>query len=300
MPNRMPDVHGLLLLDKPQGYSSAQALAQVKRALGVSSAGHTGTLDPLATGMLPLVLGDATRLSSWMLSAHKAYRVKAQLGVCTDTLDAEGKVTANAPVDAGWLQRLELALAGLRGTIWQTPPQYSALKRDGKPAYQLARAGQVVELAARQVEVQRLVALDHGVDWVELEVHCSKGTYVRSLVDDLGRALGFGAHVSALRRLWVAPFVDAPMWTLEAIRADPLAAADAVLPALAMIPQLPRVLAEEACIARLRNGQRIAGMGGLAPVGEVAVVDAGAGLVAVAELDQFGVLRPHRVFTPSI
>lgn len=296
----MPEVHGLLLLDKPQGYSSAQALAQVKRALGARSAGHTGTLDPLATGMLPLVLGDATRLSAWMLSAHKAYRVTAQLGVCTDTLDAEGKVTATAPVDKNWLARLEPALAGLRGAIWQTPPQYSALKREGKPAYQLARAGQTVELEPRQVEVQHLQLLAHGADYLELEVHCSKGTYVRSLVDDLGRALGCGAHVSALRRLWVAPFVDAPMWTLEAIREDPEAARAAVLPALAMIPQLPRLLVDEPTAARLRNGQRISSMSARAPVGELAVVDESGRLVAIAELDHWGVLRPQRVFTPSI
>ena len=295
MPNRTPDPVGLLLLDKPAGQSSAYALNKVKRALGARSAGHTGTLDPLATGMLPLVLGDATRLSSYMLSADKAYQVTATLGICTDTLDAEGVVTSSLPVPADWTEQLSAALAPLRGRIWQTPPQFSALKRDGRPAYESARAGQTVELAPREVDVHRLDVLATDSHTLQLHIECGKGTYVRSLVDDLGRALGCGAHVSALRRLWVAPFQHAPMWTLSAVLADPAGARAALLPALDMIPQFPRLAVDADIAIRLRKGQRVAGFSGQAPAGMIAVLD-GSALLALAELDNWGVLRPQRVF----
>lgn len=295
MSSRSIDPVGLLLLDKPTGLSSAQALNKVKRALGARSAGHTGTLDPLASGMLPLAFGDATRLCAYMLSADKAYRVRAQLGVRTDTLDAEGQVTATAAVDPLWTQHLEAALAPLRGQIWQVPPQFSALKRDGQPAYALARVGQTVELAARQVVVRRLEVLHTGASELELEVECGKGTYIRSLIDDLGQALGCGAHVTALRRLWVAPFQHSPMLTLQAVLDAPAAARAALLPPEQMVPQLPQLLVDPLVAARLRNGQRVSGYAGQAPSGMV-VVRVRAGLLALAELDANGVLRPQRVF----
>jgi tRNA pseudouridine55 synthase len=295
----MNDQAGLLLLDKPQGLSSAQALNKVKRALGARSAGHTGTLDPLATGMLPLVFGDATRLSSYMLSADKAYRVTGQLGVCTDTLDAEGAVTRTEPVPAHWQSGLDAALAPLCGRILQIPPQYSALKREGRPAYERARAGETVELEAREVQIHQLKVIDAGVDFVELEVVCGKGTYIRSLIDDLGRALGCGAHVSMLRRLWVAPFTDAPMLSLRALLDDPAAAQAALQSPLAMIPHIPQISVDSVVATRLLNGQRVAGWHGKAPSGVVAVLTEGI-MLALAELDQWGVLRPQRVFPQAL
>lgn len=295
MSSRIADPAGLLLLDKPSGPSSAAVLARVKYALRVRSAGHTGTLDPLASGMLPLVFGAATRLSQWMLSADKAYRVTAQLGQRTDTLDALGTVTHSAPVPADWSQRLAGVLAGLRGAILQVPPQYSALKVDGVRAYTRARSGESVALAAREVHIHALEVVRMDAASCELEVVCSKGTYIRTLVDDLGQALGCGAHVSALRRLWVAPFQDAPMWTLDAVLADPQAARAALLAPLAMLPQLPRLDVDDLTALRLRQGQRVGGFAACAAPGTVAVVQGGA-LVAVANLDAQGLLRPERVF----
>ncbi len=204
--NQVTAVHGILLVDKPQGLTSNRLLQKVKRLLGVRKAGHTGSLDPLATGMLPICVGEATKFSQYLLNADKEYEVIAQLGVRTDSLDAEGEVTARCEVPNLNAQQIEQQLQSFRGEIKQIPPMYSALKHQGQPLYKLARKGVEIERKARAVHIKTLSLLEYRNNQIKLFVHCSKGTYIRSLVDDLGQALQCGAHVISLRRLSVAGF----------------------------------------------------------------------------------------------
>lgn len=197
-------LHGVLLLDKPLGLSSNDALQKVKRLLRAEKAGHTGTLDPLATGVLPLCFGAATKFSQLNLDADKAYEATVRLGQTTTTGDREGEVTQERSV-AFDAETLQAALAGLRGEIDQVPPMHSALKHEGRALYQLARQGQVVERAARRVTIHELTLLDWQGDTLRLAVRCSKGTYIRTLAEDLGERLGCGAHLAALRRTASGP-----------------------------------------------------------------------------------------------
>lgn len=208
------DVHGVLLLDKPQGLSSNDALQKVKRLFNANRAGHTGALDPLATGMLPVCLGEATKFSRYLLDADKRYRVVAKLGVRTDTSDAEGQVVCQRSVSITE-QQLTAALAQFRGEIQQVPSMYSAIKYQGKPLYDYARRGIEVPRQSRTIVIKQLQLLQHSADQLEMEIHCSKGTYIRTLVDDLGELLGCGAHVSALRRLAVSGYPSDSMVTFE-------------------------------------------------------------------------------------
>lgn len=208
------DVHGVLLLDKPPNLSSNDVLQKVKRLYNASRAGHTGALDPLATGMLPVCLGEATKFSRYLLDADKRYRVVAKLGVRTDTSDADGQPVQQRSVNFT-RQQLLSALEQFRGEIRQIPSMYSALKYQGKPLYKYARQGIEVPREARPVTIYQLLLLSHHDDELELEVHCSKGTYIRTLVDDLGEILGCGAHVSVLRRLAVSCYPAQRMVTLE-------------------------------------------------------------------------------------
>ncbi len=220
-PRRIPRerIDGVLLLDKPQGISSNAALQAAKRLLNAAKAGHTGTLDPLATGLLPLTFGEATKFSQSLLDADKAYEATIRLGIETDSGDAEGCIVATAPVAVDGAS-LDAALDGLRGEIEQVPPMHSALKRDGRPLYEYARAGIEVERAPRRVSVHclDLLAFD-GAD-IRVSVRCSKGTYVRSIAHDLGRALGCGAHLTALRRTAIGPFNVADAVTLDTLEAE--------------------------------------------------------------------------------
>ncbi|WP_312741148.1 tRNA pseudouridine(55) synthase TruB [Cedecea neteri] len=208
------DIHGVLLLDKPQGLSSNDALQKVKRLYNANRAGHTGALDPLATGMLPICLGEATKFSQYLLDSDKRYRVIAKLGQRTDTSDADGIVVEERPVNFS-AEQLAAALESFRGDTEQVPSMYSALKHQGKPLYEYARAGIEVEREARPITVYELLFIRHEGDELELEVHCSKGTYIRTIVDDLGEKLGCGAHVIFLRRLAVSKYPIERMVTLE-------------------------------------------------------------------------------------
>lgn len=199
------DVSGILILDKPRGMSSNQALQKVRWLLNAEKAGHTGSLDPLATGVLPLCFGEATKFSQYLLDADKGYETVAQLGVTTTTGDAEGEVLERRDVTVG-RDELEAALGRFRGEIQQVPPMYSALKKDGQPLYKLARAGEVVEREARSVTIARLELLAFDSTKATLSVSCSKGTYIRTLVEDLGQVLGCGGHVAELRRIQAGPF----------------------------------------------------------------------------------------------
>ncbi len=215
--NKGRPVNGILLLDKPAGLSSNAALQQVKRLYRARKAGHTGNLDPLATGMLPICFGQATKVSAFLLDAAKYYRVTMKLGEQTTTGDAEGEVSATGPADAAVVDRVVGVLDKFHGEIEQIPPMYSALKHKGERLYKLAREGREVERPARRVTIHSLQLIERGADYLSLDVHCSKGTYVRTLVEDLAAAAESCAHVSALRRLGVGPYMDAPMWTLDAL-----------------------------------------------------------------------------------
>ncbi|CAI1157826.1 tRNA pseudouridine(55) synthase TruB [Serratia quinivorans] len=208
------DIHGVLLLDKPQGLSSNDALQKVKRLYNANRAGHTGALDPLATGMLPICLGEATKFSQFLLDSDKRYRVIARLGQRTDTSDADGQIVQERSVSFTQAQ-LDAALDSFRGDIKQVPSMYSALKYQGKKLYEYARQGIEVPREARSITVYELQFIRWEGDELELEIHCSKGTYIRTITDDLGELLGCGAHVIYLRRLQVATYPTERMVTLE-------------------------------------------------------------------------------------
>src|SRR5574343_710354 len=225
-------VDGLILLDKPRGLSSNQALQKVRNLLRAEKAGHTGALDPLATGVLPVCLGEATKAAGILLGNDKAYEVEARLGATTDTDDAEGQVLRERPVPAFTAADVEALLLRFAGAIQQVPPVDSALKQGGEPLYVKARRGETIEIAARPVRIHAIELLELGPDRLRLRVTCGSGTYIRSLVRDLGEALGCGAHVTALRRLWVEPFRDLPLWTLDALQALAAAQGEAALDAV--------------------------------------------------------------------
>ncbi len=258
-------VSGILLLDKPAGMSSNQALQRVKRLYAAAKAGHTGSLDPLATGVLPLCFGEATKFSQYLLDADKVYETRITLGVSTQTGDAEGEVIARADASGLSEARVEEVLADFRGVIEQTPPMHSAIKRDGKPLYKLARAGIEVERPTRTVRIDRLELRGLTVSeqsHLDVEVACSKGTYIRSLAADIGDALGTGGHVELLRRTAVGPFAIencVSMDTLQALRdRDELAAMDALLlPMDRALEHLPLLRLPESSGFYLSQGQPV-------------------------------------------
>jgi len=249
---------GILLLDKPHGLSSNAALQRVRRLFKGEKAGHAGSLDPLATGMLPICLGEATKIAGDIVAGAKRYRFTVALGQRTTTADAEGEVTAEAAVPALARTGVEAVLAGFLGPRTQVPPMYSALKQGGAPLYRLARAGLTVERAARAIELYELVALALEPRSLELETRCSKGTYVRVLAEEIAEALGTVGHVSALRRLSVEPFGDEPMQTLESLeRACAAGGTAPLLPADYPLRHLTAVYLTAADAARLRKGQAV-------------------------------------------
>lgn len=250
-------VDGVLLLDKPKGASSNQVLQRVRRLYQAQKAGHTGTLDPMATGLLPVCFGEATKFSAHLLEADKVYRTRVELGSVTDTGDAEGEVVERHEVPALTPGDLEGVLARFRGEIDQVPPMYSALKHQGRKLYELAREGRSIERAARRVTVYdaRLLAFEGHA--FELETRVSKGTYIRTLAEDIGRALGCGAHISALRRLATGPFTAQGMLTLEQLEALPGQAEReaALLPVDVLVAHLPRLEVDAGAARRLTHGQ---------------------------------------------
>ena len=305
-------LNGILLLDKPPGLSSNQALQVARRIFQADKGGHTGSLDPLATGLLPICFGEATKLAGLLLGEAKSYSARAILGATTDTDDADGAVLRRRPVPLLTDAMIGAALAPLRGRISQRPPIYSALKRDGEPMYAKARRGETIQIDEREVDVQRLVVVDRGPTWLQLEIDCGSGTYVRSLVRDLGETIGCGAHVSVLRRLWVEPFRAPRMWTLSELQA--LAAPD---PALANAadgdPDFSRL---DACLLPIETG--LAGLpamrldpaqalllaqgksqhiGNCDAIGTLAVFDQAGRALGLARRDTDGTLRAQRLFT---
>ncbi|GMU44702.1 MAG: tRNA pseudouridine(55) synthase TruB [Xanthomonadales bacterium] len=291
-------LHAVLLLDKPAGPTSNAALQRVKWLYRAEKAGHTGALDPLASGLLPICFGHATRLSSYLLEGDKGYRATARLGIRTDTLDADGGPVAEGCIDGIEAAQIESALAAFRGEIEQVPPMYSALKRDGRPLHELARAGIEVERAPRRVRIDRLELVEWTPPFLVLDVDCSTGTYIRSLVDDLGQALGCGAHVHALRRTWAAPFRQPAMHTLAELDAHvgDLAALDALLlPVEAMIDWMPQVRIDAIFAERFGHGNVVRPND--APMADpVAVLSADGRLLGIGRSDGHG-LHPVRVLS---
>ncbi|WP_374248088.1 tRNA pseudouridine(55) synthase TruB [Thermomonas sp.] len=297
---------GILLLDKPQGLSSNQALQRVRHMFRAEKGGHTGSLDPLATGLLPVCFGEATKIAGGLLGARKAYETVARLGIVTDTDDAEGQPLRERQVPALSIETIDAALKSLTGRIRQRPPIYSALKRGGEPLYAKARRGETIEVEPREVEIHAFDLLnaadllDAGTPNLRLHVECGSGTYVRSLVRDLGELLGCGAHVAELRRLWVDPFREPRMWTLEAL-ADLLEHAgervlDAcLLPIEAGMASWPSVQVNAAQAQRLGSGQGLRGP--YPPRGrQVAMLDEHGRGLGLGEVDADGALRPSRLF----
>ncbi|QSX77375.1 tRNA pseudouridine(55) synthase TruB [Agrilutibacter solisilvae] len=291
---------GLLLLDKPPGLSSNQALQRVRHLFRADKAGHTGSLDPLATGLLPVCFGEATKIAGLLLGSRKAYETTAVLGLTTDSDDADGAPLLQRDVPPLDLDTLERALAPLRGDIAQRAPIYSALKQGGEPLYARARRGEAIEAPIRTVTVNRLEVLELAGNQVRLHVECGSGTYVRSLVRDLGEALGCGAHVATLRRLWVEPFRTPTMFTLEALQAlreqgEPVLDR-CLLPLEAGLVDFPRVALDQAQARRLGQGQRVPLAGEGAP-GLTAIYDLDGRALGLGEIDAERVLHPGRLFS---
>ncbi|HKI75548.1 MAG TPA: tRNA pseudouridine(55) synthase TruB [Pseudomonadales bacterium] len=256
------EVNGILILDKPAGITSNAALQQAKRLYSAAKAGHTGSLDPIATGVLPLCFGEATKFSQFLLEADKRYRATVKLGVATASGDADGEILTTAPVPALSESALESMLDGFRGVIEQTPSMYSAIKIDGQPLYKLARQGLEVERKSREVTIYELILHGFTVDELDLEIACSKGTYIRSMAEDMGRVLGCGAHVSRLRRTASGPFEIGRAHTLDALRelkaTGDFPALDAVLePASSAVQHWPEVKLTELTASYLKQGQAV-------------------------------------------
>lgn len=287
-------VHGILLLDKPFGMSSNQALQAARRLYGAAKAGHTGSLDPMATGLLPLCFGEATKIAGSLLGARKAYAAECMLGVTTNTDDAEGAVVARAEVPDLDVADIRRAMDDFVGTIAQVPPVFSALKRDGVPMYVRARRGEHITLDARRVDIHAFELLSWQNPLLRFRVTCGAGTYVRALARDLGNALGCGAHLTALRREWVDPFLKPSMHALETLVGNTAAQRDAcLLPIDAGLQALPALHLDADATCAMAHGQGVAIA--LAPGRYRAYADDGR-LLALAEVRVDGLAHVLRGF----
>ena len=292
------NINGVLLLDKPIGMTSNAALQEVKHLFHAAKAGHTGSLDPLADGLLPLCFGEATKMSAFLLDADKRYRVRVRLGVTTTTADAEGEVVAQRqmpPLDEDGIQSV---LAEFRGEIEQLPPMYSAVKHQGKRLYELARQGVEVERKPRMVRIYELRLLAFDDRHLELDVHCSKGTYVRTLAEDIGERLGCGGHVVALRRTAVGPYAAEAMITLEHIRQlasdSPEALDGLLLPTESALGGWPEVRLTPDAAHYVRQGQAV--QVPKAPTsGWVRIYDPDGRFLGAGEIDERGLVAPRRM-----
>ncbi|MCL4720570.1 MAG: tRNA pseudouridine(55) synthase TruB [Gammaproteobacteria bacterium] len=299
-PRAWRPLDGLLLLDKPSGITSNAALQRARRLYQARKAGHTGSLDPLASGMLPLCFGEATKFAGYLLDADKTYLVRARFGTRTDTGDALGQTVATGPRGEVPREELEPALARFRGALDQIPPMYSALKQNGQRLYALARAGREVVRAARPVVIHEFGIEDYSPAAPLLRVRCSKGTYVRSLVEDLAASLGTTAHVATLRRLAVAPLGGERMWSLEELAeaaSRGTAALDALLlPLQAILPDFPVVALDPSQAAAIVRGQVVIMEPGCGPPGGlVRLHGPGDRFFGIGTLDPSGRLAARRL-----
>lgn len=287
-------INGVLLLDKPSGISSHTALQNARHVLEAAKAGHTGTLDPLASGLLPLCLGEATKFSALLLDAHKTYSAHVMLGVCTTTGDAEGEIISTEPTAHLSPPQIERALAGIVGTLEQVPPMYSALKHQGRPLYQYAREGQTVERASRPVTIYALEVLRIESPLMQIRIEVSKGTYIRSLAEEIGRRLGCGAHLTALRRERVGPFGLSQAVTLEQLTfMDSIERLAHVLPTDVLLAGLPRVDLDERSGMAMRQGQVVRVDG--AQAGLVRMYDHAGAFIGVGRTQDDACVAPQRL-----
>ncbi|HEV8443533.1 MAG TPA: tRNA pseudouridine(55) synthase TruB [Steroidobacteraceae bacterium] len=288
---------GILLLDKPQGLTSNGALQRVRKAFGARSAGHVGTLDPMATGMLPLCLDEATKVIAEIESGAKCYEFTVHLGARTDTGDAEGRVVERQPVPKLHATQVEAVIRGFHGVQKQVPPMYSALKRDGRPLYELARQGVEIERDARTIEIRRLELTVLGPDSIDLVCECAKGTYIRVLGEDLARALGTLGYLTRLRRSWVEPFRQMPMVSLEAALTAAGTAGQGLLRPDAALQALPQAWLTAAQETALRHGQAVqSACSPENPVGRRVRVYGPTGVfLGLAEARPEGWLQPRRL-----
>ena len=295
------DIDGVFLLDKPQGMSSNDIMQKVKRVFQANKAGHTGALDPLATGMLPICLGEATKFSQFLLDADKRYVVTAKLGERTDTSDAEGQVVETRPVNVETSQILT-ALEQFRGDILQVPTMFSALKHNGKPLYEYARAGITVERDARPITIFGINFIEYQAPSLTLEVHCSKGTYIRTLVDDLGEVLGCGAHVTVLRRTAVADYPTEKMMTWDALQAlaEQGDLDQHLLPIDTAVSKLPALKLNAEQSKGIGFGQRVKFANEAKLRGQVRLFSDKNIFLGVALIDDNNVIRPQRLITQSL
>jgi len=292
---------GIIVINKPKGLTSNGTLQRVRKAFGAKSAGHVGTLDPMATGMLPLCLDEATKVIAEVESGGKCYEFTVELGARTDTGDAEGEVVERQPIPALDPARVEAALGGFRGTQQQVPPMYSALKRDGRPLYELARQGIEVERAARTIEIRRLELVALRETAIDLVCECAKGTYIRVLGEDLARSLGTVGHLTKLHRAWVEPFQDLPMWSLEAALVGAGNNGQGLLPPDAALQGLPQSWLTNEQVTALRHGQAVrSDCRPEAEPGRRARLYAPGGVfLGLAEVLPDGRLQPRRLIHPD-
>ena len=300
---RYDEVDGLLLLNKPPGLTSNQALQTVRRLLNAQKAGHTGSLDPAATGMLPLCFGEATKVCAFLLDADKTYRVTARLGTATSTGDADGgEVIATAEVPALSFEEWDTILQGFRGESLQVPPMYSALKKDGKRLYELARKGETVEREPRPIRIDEITLLEVAGSRLVFRVTCSKGTYVRVLVEDIARAAGTVAHTARLHREAVGGFRAEDMMDLAAVQAGAARDRDALrrdlLPPDRALTGFPAVELDPAAGAAFSRGQAVS-LPAADTTGPRRVYGADGQFLGVGELSREGMLAPRRVFKTS-
>jgi tRNA pseudouridine55 synthase len=287
------DVHGWVVLDKPAGMTSTHSVSRLKRIFNAKKAGHAGTLDPLATGVLPVAFGEATKTVPFVQDGEKAYRFTVRWGTETDTDDADGTVAAQSDARPAEADIFAL-LPGFTGTILQLPPSYSAIKINGERAYDLARGGAAPVLSPRPVTIHALDLIDAGRDEAVFEARCGKGTYVRALARDLGRSLGCYGHVSALRRTRVGPFFETDAVLLADLDDDAFRA-KVLRPVEAGLMEVPRVVVDSCVAARLRRGQPVLLRGHDAPFDGFAYAACGGVVVAVGAVEK-GELIPGRVF----
>ena len=290
------DVHGIVLLDKPAGYSSSQAVQKVRWLFQARKAGHTGSLDPFATGMLPICLGEASKTAGFMINASKIYEARAMLGRSTTTGDIEGEIGQELPVPDLGFSEIMAVLNEFVGESEQIPPMYSALKHEGEPLYKLAREGREVERAPRSITVHSIELLEWECSALVFRVHCSKGTYIRTLAEDIARKLGTCAHLTALRRLEVEPFEETGMFSLERLVTLSEAGTldDVLLPVDAGIADWPVVSLDGEACRRFSHGNPVDAQNG--PKGKVRVYGPGDILLGLAEIDSSQCLKPKRLF----
>ncbi len=292
------NVSGIVVLDKAKGLSSNAALQEVKRIYGANKAGHTGSLDPLATGVLPICLGEATKVSQFLLESDKKYRARLKLGIRTDSADSEGVVIGQCEDFVVTAKDVEKALQSFRGEIEQIPPMYSALKVDGVPLYKLARKGQTIEREPRRITVYSIELTDFAADEIELEIACSKGTYIRTIADDLGQALACGAHIIALHRTQAGAFTEEECVSTEFLMQEKEARGmqgidEILVPMDRAISDLPEVTLPSLTASCLRQGQAVL-VRHLPAEGLVRLYEEGQ-FIGIGSIDEDGKVAPRRL-----